>query len=98
VPAVAERVGPFQERSVWLDRQARAENRNRADNITVAYELTGEIDQRLLSRALGDVVERHLPLRTVYPGDADPPVAVVLPARYRSPGCVRPPRPRHMPK
>jgi len=76
---MAERVGWFQERSVWLDRQARAEDRCRADNITFAYALTGPVDEGRLARALGLVAGRHLPLRTVYPPDADPPVALVLP-------------------
>jgi len=76
----AERVGWFQERRVLLERLDRKEGTARADNITVAYRLVGALDEDLLARAAALVAQRHEPLRTVFPGDASPPVARVLPS------------------
>ncbi|NEW68833.1 non-ribosomal peptide synthase/polyketide synthase [Streptomyces rhizosphaericus] len=46
-------------------------------NIPVALRLTGELDERALRLALGDVVARHESLRTVFAEDADGPYQVV---------------------
>jgi Condensation domain len=72
------RAGWFQERRVLLDRLARAQGQRRADNITIAHRITGEVDDAVLAEAAGHVAARHEPLRTVFPSDADPPVARVL--------------------
>ncbi|WHX16504.1 non-ribosomal peptide synthase/polyketide synthase [Streptomyces malaysiensis subsp. malaysiensis] len=46
-------------------------------NIPVALRLSGELDERALRLALGDVVARHESLRTVFAEDADGPYQVV---------------------
>ncbi|MFC5055683.1 amino acid adenylation domain-containing protein [Saccharothrix xinjiangensis] len=48
--------------------------------LPVALRLTGRLDRAALEAALGDLVERHEVLRTVFPEDADGPHQVVLPA------------------
>ncbi|GDY48198.1 hypothetical protein SANT12839_090800 [Streptomyces antimycoticus] len=46
-------------------------------NIPVALRLSGELDERALRLALGDVVARHESLRTVFAEDAEGPYQVV---------------------
>ncbi|MFF8319167.1 amino acid adenylation domain-containing protein [Streptomyces bobili] len=46
-----------------------------------AVRLTGPLDHEALAAALGDVVDRHESLRTVFPERGGRPVQVVLPAR-----------------
>ncbi|MGW5450118.1 amino acid adenylation domain-containing protein, partial [Streptomyces asiaticus] len=46
-------------------------------NIPVALRLSGELDERALRLALGDVVARHESLRTVFAEDGDGPYQVV---------------------
>ncbi|MBH0780947.1 non-ribosomal peptide synthase/polyketide synthase [Nocardia bovistercoris] len=47
------------------------------DNIPLALRLTGALDAEALTRALGDVIERHESLRTVYPESVDGPEQVI---------------------
>src|SRR5206468_10862963 len=47
-------------------------------NIPLALRLEGELDQAALVQALGDVVERHEALRTVFPQEEGVPYQKVL--------------------
>ncbi|MGW6379582.1 condensation domain-containing protein, partial [Rhodococcus sp. NPDC055112] len=49
-----------------------------AYNIPLAIRLTGELDVTALRAAVGDVLERHESLRTVFPNSADGPSQVVV--------------------
>ncbi|ELB87966.1 non-ribosomal peptide synthetase, partial [Rhodococcus wratislaviensis IFP 2016] len=51
-----------------------------AYNIPLALRMSGRIDVPALRAALGDVLERHESLRTVYPGSADGAHQEILPA------------------
>ncbi|WP_237421985.1 non-ribosomal peptide synthetase [Gordonia sp. SID5947] len=51
-----------------------------AYNIPMALRLTGALDLGELVGALGDVIERHEVLRTVYPTDGDGPIQHILTA------------------
>src|SRR3546814_19331020 len=46
-------------------------------NITVALQLDGFLDSGALQAALGEVVERHESLRTIFPASADGPYQVI---------------------
>ncbi|MEU2423990.1 amino acid adenylation domain-containing protein [Streptomyces sp. NPDC007851] len=48
-------------------------------NLPVSYRVTGPVDAEALERALGDLVERHESLRTVFRDVDGSPVQVVLP-------------------
>ncbi|MCP2290502.1 amino acid adenylation domain-containing protein [Nocardia amikacinitolerans] len=50
-------------------------------NIPVALRLGGDLDVEALTAALGDVIERHEALRTVYPAGPDGAEQVILPRR-----------------
>ncbi len=56
-----------------------------AYNIPVALRLDGVIDLPTLRAALGDVIERHETLRTMYPGSADGPHQVIVETRTAIP-------------
>ncbi|MBU3871521.1 AMP-binding protein, partial [Streptomyces sp. 4503] len=58
-------------------------------NIPVALRLSGELDERALRLALGDVVARHESLRTVFAEDADGPYQVVRDAEAVQLAVVR---------
>jgi hypothetical protein len=49
-------------------------------NIASAVRFRGELDHDALWRALGDLVERHEPLRTTFPFDTEGPYQLLLPA------------------
>ncbi|EHI44098.1 non-ribosomal peptide synthetase, partial [Rhodococcus opacus PD630] len=49
-----------------------------AYNIPIALRLTGVVDHAALLAAVGDVVERHESLRTVFPGSVDGPHQVIV--------------------
>ncbi|MCD5421042.1 non-ribosomal peptide synthase/polyketide synthase [Rhodococcus pyridinivorans] len=76
-------LSPAQQRMWFLNRFDPA---SAANNIPVGVRLTGDLDVDALRAALGDVVERHESLRTVYPDidgvghqSVQPPYAVELP-------------------
>ncbi|MBF4481066.1 non-ribosomal peptide synthase/polyketide synthase [Rhodococcus rhodochrous] len=76
-------LSPAQQRMWFLNRFDPA---SAANNIPVGVRLTGDLDVEALRTALGDVVERHESLRTVYPDidgvghqSVQPPYEVELP-------------------
>jgi hypothetical protein len=74
-------VSRFQERQVLFERQERREGRQRADNIYLAYRISGPLNIPALRHAVENVARRHEPLRTCFPpGEEQPPVAWVQPA------------------
>ncbi|WP_080606171.1 non-ribosomal peptide synthetase [Rhodococcus opacus] len=58
----------------------RLDGRSATDSIPVVLRLTGTLDESALCAAVGDVIERHEPLRTVYPEHDGIPCQHVLPA------------------
>ncbi|MFJ9367784.1 amino acid adenylation domain-containing protein [Nocardia sp. NPDC101769] len=69
-------LSPAQRRMWFINRFDREST---AYNLPVALRLSGELDASALSDALGDVLDRHEALRTVYPETADGPAQVILP-------------------
>ncbi|ABG94202.1 non-ribosomal peptide synthetase [Rhodococcus jostii RHA1] len=67
----------------------RLDGRSATDSIPVALRLTGTLDESALCAAVGDVIERHEPLRTVYPEHDGIPCQQVLPASAVPPCTVR---------
>ncbi|WFR71262.1 condensation domain-containing protein [Prescottella defluvii] len=51
-----------------------------AYNIPIAVRLRGDLDVAAMETAIGDVLERHASLRTVFPNTPDGPVQAVRPA------------------
>ncbi|MCW4352546.1 non-ribosomal peptide synthase/polyketide synthase [Hoyosella sp. YIM 151337] len=51
-----------------------------AYNVPMALRLSGRLNKDALERAIGDVLERHESLRTVFPETLDGPVQVIVPA------------------
>ncbi|HEX6381052.1 MAG TPA: AMP-binding protein, partial [Acidimicrobiia bacterium] len=66
------------QRGLW--KLYRMEGPSPTYNIASAVRFRGELDHDALWLALGDLVERHEPLRTAFPFDADGPYQLVLPA------------------
>lgn len=64
------------ERRIWL--QNRYDPTSAAYNIAVEVPLPADLDLDVLRAAIVDVLERHTPLRTVYPSAGDGPVTVIL--------------------
>ncbi|MFN3540561.1 MAG: amino acid adenylation domain-containing protein [Rhodococcus sp. (in: high G+C Gram-positive bacteria)] len=64
------------ERRIWL--QNRYDPTSAAYNIAFEVPLPADLDLDVLRAAIADVLERHTPLRTMYPTTADGPVTVVL--------------------
>ncbi|MDV8023635.1 non-ribosomal peptide synthetase [Rhodococcus sp. IEGM 1330] len=64
------------ERRIWL--QNRYDPASAAYNIAFEVPLPADLDLDVLRAAIADVLERHTPLRTMYPSAADGPVTVVL--------------------
>ncbi|WP_415976037.1 amino acid adenylation domain-containing protein [Rhodococcus sp. 077-4] len=64
------------ERRIWL--QNRYDPASAAYNIAFEVPLPAGLELVVLHAAIADVVQRHTPLRTVYPSTADGPVTSVL--------------------
>ncbi|MEH6793174.1 MAG: amino acid adenylation domain-containing protein [Rhodococcus sp. (in: high G+C Gram-positive bacteria)] len=64
------------ERRMWL--QNRIDPHSAAYNIAFTVPLPTTVDVAVLRAAVADVVNRHLPLRTVYPASATGPSAVTI--------------------
>ncbi|MDV6260034.1 non-ribosomal peptide synthetase [Rhodococcoides yunnanense] len=64
------------ERRIWL--QNRYDPVSAAYNIAFEVPLPADLNLDVLRAAIADVLERHTPLRTMYPSTADGPVTVVL--------------------
>ncbi|MFC0449395.1 amino acid adenylation domain-containing protein, partial [Rhodococcus jostii] len=60
-----------------------------AYNLPVALQLDGALDLAALRAALGDVLERHESLRTVFPGSPDGPCQVIVDSALATP-CLDP--------
>ncbi|MFC9977666.1 amino acid adenylation domain-containing protein [Spirillospora sp. NPDC127200] len=65
------------QRGLWFLHQTGA---GATYNVPIALRLTGDLDTAALTAALGDVMERHEILRTVFPDDDGAPYQQVLPA------------------
>ncbi|GAB3472884.1 amino acid adenylation domain-containing protein [Nocardiopsis coralliicola] len=61
-------LAPAQRRLWFVERAAPGSG---AYTIPAALRISGKLDTEALLRAVGDVVDRHAPLRTVFPADAD---------------------------
>ncbi|QYB06396.1 amino acid adenylation domain-containing protein [Rhodococcus sp. USK10] len=67
----------------------RLDGRSATDSIPVVLHLTGTLDEAALCAAVRDVIERHEPLRTMYPEHDGIPCQHVLPASAVPPCTVR---------
>ncbi len=59
---------------------AAADGPGARNSLTMAWTLSGEVDDKALEAALRDVISRHERLRTVFPGADGAPLRRVLPA------------------
>ncbi|MFH5211396.1 amino acid adenylation domain-containing protein, partial [Antrihabitans sp. NCIMB 15449] len=68
---------------MWLTNQFDVSSPNY--NVPFAIRLTGTLDVDALRAAIGDIVERHEPLRTIYPDSDSGPYQHILPAAQAVP-------------
>ena len=73
----------FAQRRLWFLNHL--EGQNPRYNLTLALRIRGTLDQHALESALADLVERHEPLRTVFPETAGIPRQLILDAQTDRP-------------
>ncbi|SDJ33537.1 amino acid adenylation domain-containing protein, partial [Rhodococcus triatomae] len=76
-------LSPAQQRMWFLNQY---DTTSPAYNLPAVVELTGPLDVLALETALGDVLERHESLRTVFPDDGSGPHQVILDTESARPG------------
>ncbi|MET3496379.1 non-ribosomal peptide synthetase [Variovorax boronicumulans] len=76
----------FAQRRLWLMNQL--EGANPAYNMPLALRLSGVLDRAALHAALGDLVQRHESLRTVYPNEDGLPYQHILDGTDARPAVI----------
>jgi nonribosomal peptide synthetase DhbF len=76
----------FAQRRLWLMNQL--EGANPAYNMPLALRLSGVLDRTALHAALGDLVQRHESLRTVYPNEDGLPYQHILDGADARPAVI----------
>ncbi|HEY6352987.1 MAG TPA: condensation domain-containing protein, partial [Burkholderiaceae bacterium] len=78
----------FAQRRLWFLNQLESENEGHQSatyTIPLAVRLTGALDREALEAALGDLVERHESLRTIFPDTLGVPRQLILEAQAARP-------------
>ena len=76
----------FAQRRLWLMNQL--EEGNPAYNMPLALRLSGVLDRAALHEALGDLVQRHESLRTIYPNEDGLPYQHILDGAEARPAVI----------
>ena len=76
----------FAQRRLWLMNQL--EEANPAYNMPLALRLSGALDRAALHEALGDLVQRHESLRTIYPNEDGVPYQHILEGEQARPAVI----------
>ncbi|MBT2335408.1 amino acid adenylation domain-containing protein [Variovorax paradoxus] len=76
----------FAQRRLWLMNQL--EEANPAYNMPLALRLSGVLDRAALHEALGDLVQRHESLRTIYPNEDGLPYQHILDGAEARPAVI----------